>query len=118
MGPSIGSVGGLLLLWNAAFWQKIDEHVGRVSIAVLLKDVKRGSAWVTTSVYGPHNPTDRADFWLELNQVAGMWNRPWVLGGDFNVIRFLHEKKGGGSMSKAMKNFSNGFAGMILLIYL
>ena len=39
MRPSIGASGGILLVWNAAYWQKTDEFVGRFTVSVLLKDV-------------------------------------------------------------------------------
>lgn len=44
-------------------------------------------------MYGPHSANDKVEFWAELNQVASLWNHPWVLGGHFNVIRFPNEKK-------------------------
>ena len=60
-------------MWNAAFWQKLDEFVGRFTVSVLLKDARCGAEWVATSVYGPANVNDKVDFWAELNQVAGRW---------------------------------------------
>ena len=33
------------------------------------------------------------EFWIELSRVAGLWKHPWVVGGDFNCIRFPSEKK-------------------------
>lgn len=32
---------------------------------------------------------------------------PWVVGGDFNIIRFSLEKKGGCPLSADMRNFSD-----------
>lgn len=90
-----------LLMWNANYWYKVDEFVG-----VLLKDVCRDAEWVITSVYGPTNANDKADFWVELNQVVGVWNRPWVLG-DFNAIRCPTKKRGGCSVSPAMRDFDD-----------
>ena len=87
MCPS-GASGGILVLWNAKFWQKLDEFV-----SILMKDVICDAEWVATSVYGPNNANDRGIFWAELNQVAGSWNHPWVVGGDFNVIRHLRKKE-------------------------
>lgn len=72
------------LAWNAPFWQKLDEYVGRFSVSILLRYARRDVEWVvsgyfgiwaTISVYEPHNANDRVDFWLELTQVAGEWNR-------------------------------------------
>ena len=62
---------------------------------------------MATSVYGPNGTNARVVFWAELNQVARMWNHPWVLGGDFNVIRSPNEKKGGCSIYQAMCDFND-----------
>lgn len=32
---------------------------------------------------------------------------PWVFGGDINMIRYPHEKKGGNFVAQSMKLFSN-----------
>lgn len=105
--PSIGASGGILIVWNAAYWQKLDEFVGRFSVSVLLQDIRCNGEWVATSVYGSSNAHDKVDLWVELSQVAGRWYRPWLLGGDFNVIRFPNEKKGGRTISPAMRDFSD-----------
>lgn len=54
-----------------------------------------------------HVILQRSAFWAELNQVAGRWNRPLVVGGDFNAIRFSNERKGGCIINQAMKDFSD-----------
>lgn len=33
--PSIGASGGVLLLWNATLWHKLDEFLGRFSVSIL-----------------------------------------------------------------------------------
>lgn len=64
--------GVFLLVWNANYWYKVDEFLGRFSVCVLLKDVRCDAEWVITSVYGLTNANDKADFWVELNQVVGL----------------------------------------------
>ena len=64
----------------------MDEFVGRFSVSVLLKDARCNAEWVATSVYGPSNAHNKVDSWVELSQVGGTWNRPWLLGGDLYVI--------------------------------
>ena len=85
----------------------MDEFVGRFSVSILLKDVRCNAEWVATSVYGPSNAHEKVDLWVELSRMAGRWNLPWLLGGDFNVIRFPNEKKGGCTISPAMRDFSD-----------
>lgn len=57
-----------------------------------------------------------AAFWAELSQMAGLWNYPCLLGGDFTIIRFPNEKRGGCSFRLAMSVLFIGLDYMILLI--
>lgn len=42
----------------------------------------------------------RPKFCYELRDIKNKWNIPWILGGDFNVIKFQQEKKGGDGKCK------------------
>ncbi|XP_070045594.1 uncharacterized protein [Nicotiana tomentosiformis] len=44
--------------------------------------------------------------WSEIAGIRGLWEDHWVVGGDFNVVRFESEKLNCTSRSKAMKLFS------------
>lgn len=57
--PSMGASGGVLLLWNATLWHKLDEFLGRFSVSILLQDFQCDAVWVATLVYGPNNASDR-----------------------------------------------------------
>ena len=74
---------------------------------VLLKDVRCNTEWVGTCVYGPSSSNDRVEFWIELSRVAGLWKRPWVVGGDFNCIKFTSKKKEGSVITSAMMDSSD-----------
>lgn len=37
--------------------------------------------------------------------MRGFWNGPWVVGGDFNVIRFAHEKNSHSRVMRSMRDF-------------
>ena len=60
--PSVGASAGILLVWNAALWVKLEEHVGRYTVSALLRDVRCGAVWVVTSVYGPNHSSDSNAF--------------------------------------------------------
>ena len=54
------------------------------------------NTYLVTNVYGPKRLDDKIRFFTSLMDLrvryAGL---PWVIGGDFNMIRSLSEKKGG-----------------------
>lgn len=54
-----------------------------------------------TGVYGPASTTNREEFWVELKGLKDKWSGPWVVGGDFNVIRFISEKRPRGRITQA-----------------
>uniref|UniRef100_A0A2N9J4N3 Endonuclease/exonuclease/phosphatase domain-containing protein n=1 Tax=Fagus sylvatica TaxID=28930 RepID=A0A2N9J4N3_FAGSY len=58
------------------------------------KGVNDGLEWVGTGLYGPTNDLLRRELWVELQSVYLVWNLPWVVFGDFNVVRFPSERLG------------------------
>lgn len=62
--------------------------------------------WCFTGIYGPHNNPEREVMWSEIAGITGLWEDHWVVGGDFNVVRFESERLNCTSRSKAMKLFS------------
>ena len=76
-------------------------------LAVKVRGVNDGFVWVFGNVYGPNVQLERGDFLDLLSNLKFLWPVPWILGGDFNMVRFPYEKKGGISTSCSMVLFSN-----------
>ena len=57
-------------------------------------------------MYGPSIGRLREYFLEELGTIRGLWQDPWCIGGDFNVIRFLRERNSLSRLSSAMRRFS------------
>lgn len=80
---------------------------GVFSVSCLFKTVEGDIEWAITGVYGPVVNCHREDLWEELSVVAFCWGVPWCVGGDFNVVRFPHERMGCNSISRNMRRFSD-----------
>lgn len=88
--PSIGGSGGILVMWDVRTIQVIDNLVG--SFTVSIKIEKGEDFWWLTGVYGPASYKERKFLSEELAGLQVICGEKWVSGGDFNVIRFTHEK--------------------------
>ena len=80
-------------------------EVGLFSISCRFKNVEDGFRWTFSGVYGPTLRKYREVFWEELGAIRGLWNDPWCIGGDFNMIRFPNECRRGGRVSFSMRRF-------------
>lgn len=69
---------------------KLDELIGDFSVSVLLSDLQIKKEWALTSVYVPSDSSRRGLLWSDLNRVVQKWEKPWVVGGDFNVTLLLN----------------------------
>ena len=80
--------------------------VGSFSVSVQWKGVEDGFTWVYSGVYGPNDNNLGSDLWDELVGIQQYWNVPWCCFGDFNVVRFPSEQRGGSRLTPAMEKFS------------
>ncbi|XP_022852740.1 uncharacterized protein LOC111374314 [Olea europaea var. sylvestris] len=85
------------------------ERSSRISVFGVIRGFRRrdGFRWMFTRVYGPNSDDSRVGLWDELTGMRAWWNLPTCIGGDFNVIRFPSERSSGGSLTRAMEEFSD-----------
>lgn len=84
----------------------MDIQVGTFSISCMMESLQEDFKWCFTGIYGPHTSPKREELWHEIAGIRGIWDSPWVLGGDFNVCRFESERLNCVRRTKAMKDFS------------
>jgi hypothetical protein len=102
---SEGASGGIFFMWDRRVVEKIDSAVGHYSMSCKFQNVLDHKEWVFSGVYGPHIHQERAIMWEELAGVASWWGVPWVIGGDFNVVRFPSKRLGSTHFTPAMHGF-------------
>ncbi|RVW39723.1 LINE-1 reverse transcriptase-like [Vitis vinifera] len=103
---SRGTAGGVLVFWDNRVLQLEEMEVGKFTVSCRFKSCEDGFCWCFTGVYGPTAKVEREDFWSELGAIKGLWNEPWCVAGDFNMIRFPSERSRGGRLTQAMRRFS------------
>jgi len=91
-----GSAGGIAAIWNPvevlSYW-----WIGMPRILTGRFRLIGQSEWVVLSiVYGPHTLVDRGLFLSHLQKLKNMHQEQrWIIVGDFNMITYKEEKKGG-----------------------
>ena len=65
-----------------------------------------GFQWAFTGVYGSVDKSKRETFWEELGSLKGLWEGPWRIGSDFNMVLSPNERNRAGRMSHPMRRFA------------
>ena len=88
-----GTRGGVLLFWKTDRFLVDNVTVRVFSITVRLNPVGGLTPWFLTTVYGPHDDARKLDFFNELVTIHNSIVGPWLVIGDFNLIKDAQDKK-------------------------
>lgn len=88
-----GASGGIVIGFNNKF-DLIEIWKGEFSLSVKIKRLADGWIQIVTIVYGPNDTQSHPLFWDEIRSIRNRCDSPWNIGGDFNITRFAHEKRG------------------------
>ena len=106
-----GIAGGLAILWNTNAVLLENFLTTKWSITTDYRLIGSNKLGHLTNVYGPASPRDKQDFLRSLSYVFSLTQyNSWTVGGDFNIIHSLEEKKGG---SRRLDQDSNDFNSLI-----
>lgn len=105
-----GAAGGLSVMWNPNLVSFHFLCASSFSIFRRFQILGTKIKGVVTNVYGPFQTSKKATFLAGLSDLKD-WVKedPWIIGGDFNIIRSLDEKKGGVRTTSAATNLFNKF---------
>ena len=101
-----GAAGPILHFWDKRKLDLVEVETGLFSITCWFKNVEDGFQWAFTGVYGPVERSNREMFWEELGSLKGLWEGPWCIGGDFNMVLSPNERNRAGRMSHPMRQFA------------
>ncbi|XP_073051688.1 uncharacterized protein [Primulina eburnea] len=102
--PSVGSSGGILVLWDPREIIVLNNLIGEFSVSIEIKQ-NEGITWWFSAIYGPVRPRLRENFWDELAGLKTLCGNNWCLGGDFNVVRNVGKKLNSQSVTTSMSCF-------------
>lgn len=85
---AVGSSGGCLIAWKNGY-SKLSSWATRHTISVSLVQQTTGQVFILTSAYGPTDDNMKRAFMEELRFIHKMVTVPWLLVGDFNLVRFI-----------------------------
>ena len=91
-----GSAGGLGILWNPNQVSLTNFVASRNMLSGHFHILGTSIRGVVTNVYGPFQLARKTAFLEEIrNMEEWVGEDYWLMGGDFNLIRSMEEKKGG-----------------------
>lgn len=99
-----GASGGLLSFWNKSFFKADNINSHRYFI-VLQGVVNNSFSCCLVNVYAPNEVGNRRTLWDELLGLKRNSPLPWCMGGDFNEIASVSERKGCQRMERGMREF-------------
>ncbi|XP_028055237.1 uncharacterized protein LOC114259414 [Camellia sinensis] len=102
---SVGSAGGLLCIWRPQIFELKSCCSGRNFI--ILSGISSTFFLCTlVNIYAPNEVRGRRQLWESLVSIHHHFPNPWCVGGDFNEIRYMGERKGCSSRDRGMKDFN------------
>ena len=88
------AAGGIGILWNPREVSLPDFSATQHSLSAAFHILGTSIRGFMTNVYGPPREEQKMQFLDSLRMINGMIEgNPWIIGGDFNPIRNLEEKK-------------------------
>lgn len=64
------------------------------TISVVLTEISSGQKFTVTNTYGPSVDQQKSEYIKELRKLAANIEGPWLIAGDFNLVRWLVDRSG------------------------
>ena len=90
---SIGTSGGVIIAWKKNF-ELLSSFSTRHTLTVRLMQPATGADFIITTVYGPSVEGEKSEFIEELVNLMQQIHRPWIIAGDFNLVRWMIDRSG------------------------
>lgn len=104
---SIGTAGGSIIAWKRSY-TLLNSWSTCHTITTVLKSSTMGVKMMITNIYGPSEDVLKPAFVEELRHIAVWVDLPWILAGDFNLVRWLMDRSSS-IRGFALMELFNGF---------
>ena len=92
--PAIGASGGILVAWRHGLGPANATRLDNHSVSIQFSSPNLQNWWLTC-VYGPQGDNNKISFLQELREVKAACPGPWLVLGDFNLIKSSEDKNTG-----------------------
>ncbi|GJZ37690.1 RNA-directed DNA polymerase, eukaryota [Tanacetum coccineum] len=99
--------GGILCVWDPRLFVKDNSTVSDSFLAISGTWIPSSTKLLVISVYAPQDLTERRMLWDFIHHLIDSWDGECVLLGDFNEVRFEHERRGSLFNSHGANSFNN-----------
>ncbi|XP_028067566.1 uncharacterized protein LOC114270309 [Camellia sinensis] len=101
-----GSAGALLRIWDPRVFQMSSCCCNR-RFVLLSRSLFFSFDCVLINVYAPNEVGQRGKLWECLLKLKEEYSKPWYIGGDFNEIRKIGERKGCSRRDEGIKELND-----------
>ncbi|GKD48072.1 RNA-directed DNA polymerase, eukaryota, partial [Tanacetum coccineum] len=91
---SLGNSGGILCIWEASIFKKINTTVSDNFIAIYGTWLPTNSKILFIAIYAPQQTSCKRKLWDYISNIVGRWNGESIIMGDFNEVRSSEERRG------------------------
>ncbi|PWA86509.1 RNA-directed DNA polymerase, eukaryota [Artemisia annua] len=112
---SIGRSGGILCVWDKGSFIKEREIICSNFVALEGTWVSSNTKVLIVSVYAPQEFDAKKVLWDQLSSMIRVWSGEVILMGDFNEVRWEHERFGS-VFNRVQANHFNDFISQVELV--
>ena len=110
-----GTRGGILTAWDDYSLSLRSFITRKHTLTTVLVSTVTNISFTVTNVYAPSDHRDSASFLEDLAELAPHINGPWILAGDFNLIRSSNDKNNGHVDSRLTELFNDTLNSLALM---
>ena len=113
--PSIGASRGIITIWNSSLFDGSVVHINSYAITIKLLCKLDNKIIHVTNIYGPASSPQKMGFITWLMNFDTSDFDDWVLGGDFNLIRYPENRNKPGGDQTEMNLFNEAISDLDLV---